>query len=79
MKWDALKNGELLEAASPQFGAFVTVDRNLRFQQHAGELPLAVIALVARSNRIEDLAPLAPRVVSLLGSGLQRRVYVVGA
>lgn len=77
MKWNELTNGELLAAAAPLFGAFVTVDSKLRFQQHTGELPLPVLALEVVSNRIEDLIPLAPLVLTALASGLQRRVYVV--
>jgi hypothetical protein len=33
MGWTTLKNGELLVLASAQFDVFVTVDRNLSFQQ----------------------------------------------
>jgi Domain of unknown function (DUF5615) len=34
MGWTAIKNGELLALASRQFEVFVTVDRNLSFQQN---------------------------------------------
>jgi len=33
MGWTALKNGELLALAATHFDVFVTVDRNLSFQQ----------------------------------------------
>lgn len=33
MGWEAIQNGELLRLASQDFDAFVTVDRNLTFQQ----------------------------------------------
>jgi hypothetical protein len=33
MGWATIKNGELLALAAQQFDAFVTVDRNLSFQQ----------------------------------------------
>lgn len=78
MKWDGLKNGELLQAAAPEYSVLVTVDRNLRFQQHVGELPLAVFALACVSNRLEDLAPLAPAVLKLLAAGPQKQVYTIG-
>ena len=32
--WAGIKNGELLSRAQSQFDAFVTVDRNLAFQQN---------------------------------------------
>jgi hypothetical protein len=36
--WTAIKNGELLTLVSEQFDVFVTVDRNLAFQQNIGVL-----------------------------------------
>ena len=78
MKWDRLKNGDLLAAAAKEFGVMLTVDVNLRSQQDLGSLPLPVVAFVANSNAIEDLSPLAPETQSLLNSKLQNRVYVVG-
>jgi hypothetical protein len=34
--WAAIENGELLTLASGEFDVFVTVDRNLSFQQNLG-------------------------------------------
>ena len=45
MGWTAIKNGELLALASGQFDVFVTVDRNLAFQQNVVALPIAVLVL----------------------------------
>lgn len=78
MHWEAMENGELLAAAATSYEVFITTDRNLPFQQHVGELPMAVFSLVAVSNELEDLAPLAPEVLRLLETKLQKRVYVVG-
>jgi hypothetical protein len=36
MGWTAIENGELLTLASGAFDVFVTVDRNLSFQQNLG-------------------------------------------
>ena len=55
MGWTTIKNGELLALASQAFDVFVTVDRNLSFQQNLGRLPIAVIVLAARTNRLADL------------------------
>jgi hypothetical protein len=41
-----------------QFDVFVTVDRNLAFQQHLPEFRIAVIVLQAPTNRLQDLLPL---------------------
>lgn len=77
MKWSSLANGELLEAAAEHFDALITVDRNLQFQQHKGQLPIAVITLVAVSNRARDLQPHVPEVLRLLAAGIQKQVYIV--
>ena len=65
--WAGTKNGALLRRAVAEgFEVFVTVDRNLEYQQHVPGLGLAVVALRAPSNDIADLEPLLPAVLVLL-------------
>jgi len=40
MGWTTIKNGELLALAGGQFEVFVTVDRNLSFQQNLVSYPI---------------------------------------
>lgn len=48
MGWSTIKNGALLRLATEAgFDAFVTVDRNLSFQQNVPALRLAVVVLCA--------------------------------
>ena len=56
--WAGIQNGELLRLAQAQFDAFVTVDRNLSFQQHLPQFTITVIVLQAPTNRLKDLRPL---------------------
>ena len=65
MEWLGLSNGKLLDAAA-EFDLFLTVDKNLVTQQNLAGRHLAVIVLRAKSNKIEDITPLLPRVMSLL-------------
>ena len=58
--WAGVQNGALLARAAGQFDVFVTVDRNLAFQQRIDTLPLPVVVLRARTNRLADLRPLVP-------------------
>lgn len=58
--WAGIRNGELLRRAAGHCDVFVTVDRNLAFQQRIDGLPFAVVVLRARSNRLADLRPLVP-------------------
>jgi hypothetical protein len=39
--WTAIKNGELLALAAQEVDVFVTVDRNLSFQQNVAALSIA--------------------------------------
>ena len=66
MGWATIKNGELLTLAEKDFEVFVTVDRNLSFQQNLPRYDIVVIVLRARSNRLQDLRPLVPKLLELL-------------
>ena len=66
MGWTALKNGELLTLASADFDVFVTVDRNLYFQQDLVSFSIGVIILRARSNRLTSLRPLVPKLLAAI-------------
>ena len=61
MGWGGVKNGKLLTLAAEQFDAFLTVDRNLQYQQNLAALPIAVVVLEARSNELPYLLPLVPK------------------
>lgn len=64
--WAAVANGELLGRAQHEFDAFVTVDRNLPFQQDVSLFTLAIIVLRAPSNRLTDLRALIPQLLAAL-------------
>ena len=66
MGWAGLDNGELLTRAEKDFQVFITVDRNLTFQQNLPTFNIAILILHARSNRLQDLAPLAPKILDAL-------------
>jgi len=66
MGWAGIKNGELLTLAEKEFDVFITVDRNLSFQQNLPKFNVAVLILHASSNRLADLRPLAPQILSTL-------------
>ena len=57
MGWASKRNGELLQLAQREFDVFLTVDGNLQHQQNLASFEIAVIVLVARSNRFDDLRP----------------------
>jgi hypothetical protein len=69
MGWSGQKNGELLRSMAAQgFEALLTVDQSIRHQQNLQAAGIAVLVLIAVSNRLADLAPLMPSVIAALGS-----------
>ena len=46
--WSGVKNGKLLALAATGFDAFITVDKNLSYQQNTSNLPVAVLVLDPR-------------------------------
>jgi len=66
--WAGKKNGDLLRVAAGTFEVFITIDASLAFQQDVAGLAVAVIALSTRSNRLEALRPLMPRVREILAT-----------
>ena len=79
MGWASKSNGELLELASSEFDVFLTSDRNLSHQQNLSAFDIAVIVLVAASNRFDDLRPLTPRILEALPITKRRAVTIVEA
>jgi hypothetical protein len=61
MGWAGIKNGLLLTLAEKDFDVFITVDKNLSFQQNLPKFNIAVLVLHATSNRLADLKPLVQR------------------
>ena len=59
MGWEGLRNGNLLAAAATLFDVVLTVDQNIKREQNLRGLPISVVVLIARSNRLADLVPFA--------------------
>lgn len=66
MGWAGIKDGELLRLAEIEFDLFITVDRNLPFQQNLAVLDLAVVVLQVTSNRLADIQVLIPKILAIV-------------
>ena len=77
--WASVENGELLRQAAAAFDVLITADQNLEFQQNVRTLPMAVIVVVAESNRLESLEPLIPALLDALTTLQPRELRRVGA
>jgi predicted nuclease of predicted toxin-antitoxin system len=79
MGWSGQKNGALLALAEDKFHVLVTMDQGIQYQQQLATRKIAVLVFSARSNQLEDLAPLIPAALEALGTVLPGRVVRVGA
>ena len=64
--WNGVLNGELMQRSADRFEVFVTLDRNIEFQQKISTLRFAVIVLRARSNRMIHLTPMVPALLEAI-------------
>ena len=78
MGWLGKKNGELLRLMTENnFGLFVTVDRNLPYQQNLQRLEVTIFVLRAKDNTRETLRLLIPKIFERLFEGNLQNVIEI--
>ncbi|PTY02011.1 hypothetical protein DB346_10390 [Verrucomicrobia bacterium LW23] len=55
--WSGIKNGKLLALIAGSFDVFITIDRNMTYQQRMENLPFAVILIQVSSISLGSYAP----------------------
>lgn len=70
MGWAILQNGDLLAVAEKSFAAFITTDKNLRYQQNLAGRQLAILVLPMTSwPRLQKHLPEIMAAVNVLKPG----------
>jgi len=64
--WSGVQNGDLLSRAELEFDVFLTLDRNLEYQQDLKGKRLSVLVLKARSSTYRYLQSLVPDILKAL-------------
>jgi len=77
MGWAGIKNGELMQLAEAEFDFFITVDRNLSYQQDIPRYSIALIVIRSVSNRYDDLRPFGDRVIAALEAAAPGTVTLI--
>jgi hypothetical protein len=77
--WSGVLNGELMRRARECCDVFVTLDRNIEFQQNISVLPYGVIVVRAASNRMVHLRPLAPAILLAVSAAKPGQLQKIGA
>ncbi len=77
-KFTGKSNGELLSAAvSSGFDVFITMDKNLQYQQNLSKYPITIILLKAINNKHQTLQMLVPKITGILRDKQNFGVIVV--
>jgi predicted nuclease of predicted toxin-antitoxin system len=77
--WAGVLNGELMRRAAECCDVFVTLDRNIEFQQNISALPFGVIVVRAISNRMVHLRPLASAILLAISAAKPGKLQKLGA
>lgn len=77
--WTGKKNGQLILLAAGKVDVFITVDKNIVYQQNLKDLSFGVVVLVAKSNRLGDLLALVPEILTAVQSLKPGQVVKVGS
>ena len=78
MGWLGKKNGELLKlTVENNFELFITVDRNLQYQQNLERFPITIFVLCAIDNRRETLSKLTPKIFYRIAEGNLQNVLEI--
>ena len=77
--WASITNGKLLALAAGEFDVLLTADKGMEYQQNLATLPVSILIVLARSNRIEDLAVAVPAILAALAELPLRTLRKVAA
>lgn len=67
MNWAGIKNGELIALADKQFDIFITIDKNLSYQQNLSRLRTAVVRISVPNNKLDTILQRAPDLLAVIG------------
>jgi predicted nuclease of predicted toxin-antitoxin system len=80
MGWSGVQNGDLLlRAAAEGFDAFITTDRGLEYEQNQAAIPIAIVVLLAKDNKLATLEALVPSLLQTLSALVPKRLVKVKA
>lgn len=77
--WAGASNGDLLTQAQQDFDIFITIDQNLPSQQNLSKYDIAVVVLRSTTNRLPDLLPLIPELLSSIASVKPGTLTLIGS
>jgi len=78
MGWSGLKNGELLQAAIINgFDVFLTIDKNVQYQQNMHKHAIAIVVLDVVRLELENIMVLLPKFKNTIGDMQKHHIYII--
>jgi predicted nuclease of predicted toxin-antitoxin system len=78
MGWSGLKNGNLMtKAIENNFDIFLTIDKNIEYQQNLNNYPIAVVVLNTSNSKIEFLEQLMPKFKQDINTFEKGKIYKI--
>ena len=79
MGWAGTENGDLLKiAAKSGFDVMLTKDSGVEYEQPLAALAIAVVVMQAKTNKLDDIRPLLPALLSTLANLEPRTLVRIG-
>jgi hypothetical protein len=78
LNWQGKKNGELLGLMTfAGFDIFITMDKNLQYQQNLKRFSIQIIILEAPDSRYQTLQPLILRVTQVVSEKIPDQIIII--
>ena len=78
MDWNALENGDLINAMQKEgFDFLITSDTNLQYQQNIGAYSVCFIVLNIRDNNYETILPLIEKIKVILENKVKSKLTLI--
>ncbi len=78
MRWNGVKNGELLQLLKENnFECWIVVDKNIAYQQNLSNLPCLIIVLDVFKNTLEHISKLFPSIFIALKKVSENKILVI--
>lgn len=76
--WGGKKNGELLKLMiENSFEVFITLDKNLRYQQNIEKFKICIFLLKVKDSKHQTIQPLVPKILKYLKSDLEKELIEI--
>ena len=78
MNWQGKRNGELMGLMTFEgFDIFITLDKNLQYQQNIKRFSIQIIILNASDSRYQTLQPLILKVTQALSGKMSGQILMI--